>query len=389
MTAPVSELDLSAGSYIKGIALSATSFLAATSFQQLRTVTRDPDVLQLGSKRGSDDPDIEDERAIHDLIQRALAGNKKTNVPRYARYIEQLVLGRIPGVLPPIHLWSSDPLATVNAGTTSYVLIPNGEHLLAIDGETQLSAHHALARMGHVDKTVRGLHQAFPLGAVIHHGIDTGVARQYFHDLNLLAIRPNSSLGLSMDTQDPVMQVVSDVEANIELLAGRVDKQARQLNKRSTKIVTLQSLRQMVINVAKGISGIQYGAKPAPISEVDLRELTVVATDWIGTYFATFIEEITDREHYLAGTGPVLASIGAMAQPLLGLPAAERQTLVHDLLHDLKGVDWERDEHWLGIAGNFTPSGIFSVKGTKEVAYAVHAALSDPKTAGYRQIRLH
>ena len=56
-------------------------FLAVTQFQQLRVITRDPDVLQPNSKRGSEDPDILGERQIHELIQRALAGSKKSNVP--------------------------------------------------------------------------------------------------------------------------------------------------------------------------------------------------------------------------------------------------------------------------------------------------------------------
>ena len=90
-TTDAAELDLAAGSYIKGIRVNQQTFLASAAFQQLRTVTRDPDVLQPGSKRGSDDPSINDERAMHELIQRALAGNKKSNAVRYQGYIEELV----------------------------------------------------------------------------------------------------------------------------------------------------------------------------------------------------------------------------------------------------------------------------------------------------------
>jgi hypothetical protein len=50
-------------------------------------------------------------------------------------------------------------------------------------------------------------------------------------------------------------------------------------------------------------------------------------------------------------------------------------------------VDWSKGDHWLGIAGNYTPSGVFSVKGTKEVAYAVFNALTDPANGGYDRIR--
>jgi DNA sulfur modification protein DndB len=379
-------LDLSAGSYVKGIKLNDTTFLAATSFQQLRTITRDPDVLQPGSKRGSDEPGIEAERAIHELIQRAMAGNKKSNVPRYARYIEQLVRGESPGVLPPIDLWSPQGLDVVTVGATTYILVPNGEHLLAIDGETQLAAHHQLGRAATLDPVTRGLHQKYPLAAVMHHGVPTQVARQYFHDLNILAVRPNTSLGLAMDTQDPIMQVVGDVESRINLLEGRVEKMMRQLPKKSTKIVTLQGLRQMVVNIAKGISGVQYGARPAPVNDIDLRELTKVATDWIGLYFRTFEAEIANRESYLAGNGPVLAAIGAMGHDLLKMDEAGRSILMDRMILDLQRVDWSKGGQWLGIAGNYTSTGIFSVKGTKEVAYAVFNALSDVQNSGYAQV---
>jgi DNA sulfur modification protein DndB len=385
-TTTATELDLSAGSYVKGVRLSETAFLAATSFQQLRTITRDPDVLQPGSKRGNDEPGIEEERAIHELIQRAMAGNKKSNVPRYTRYIEQLVRGEAPGVLPPIDLWSAQALDVVTVGATTYILVPNGEHLLAIDGETQLAAHHALGRSSTVDSDTRSKHQKFPLAAVLHHGVPSRIARQYFHDLNILAVRPNTSLGLAMDTQDPVMQVVSDVESRVELLDGRVEKMSRQLPKKSLKIVTLQSLRQMVVNIAKGISGVQYGARPAPVADIDLSELTSVAVDWIGAFFGTFENEIAARETHLAGSGPVLAAVGAMGHNMLKMNGQERNAERARLLRSLRQVDWSKDAHWVGIAGNFTATGVFSVKGTKEVAYAVYNALTDFENTGYGQI---
>jgi DNA sulfur modification protein DndB len=233
----------------------------------------------------------------------------------------------------------------------------------------------------------RKAHREFPLACVLHHGISRGSARQYFHDLNVLAVRPNTSLGLSMDTKDPVMKVVGDLEARIPALFGQVEKQARQLKKSSSKIVTLQSLRQMVINVDKGISGVQYGARPAPIDEDGINDLRDVALDWIGTYLNTFEREIRDRETYLAGSGPVLAAVGAMGQVLLQATRADRDRLRQELLDSLREVDWSKEDHWVGIAGNFTPGGVFSVKGTKEVAYAVFNALTDPANGGYSRIR--
>ena len=189
-----------------------------------------------------------------------------------------------------------------------------------------------------------------------------------------------------MDTQDPVMRVVSEVENRVELLDGRIEKMSRQLPKKSIKIVTLQSLRQMVVNIAKGISGVQYGARPAPVTDIDLAELTSVSVDWIGAFFGTFENEIAARETHLAGSGPVLAAVGAMGHEMLKMSGHERSLERARLLRSLRQVDWSKDAHWVGIAGNFTASGVFSVKGTKEVAYAVYNALTDFENAGYGQI---
>jgi len=76
-----------------------------------------------------------------------------------------------------------------------------------------------------------------------------------------------------------------------------------------------------------------------------------------------------------------------MGDVLLRSPHDERPQLQTRLLDSLREVNWTKGEHWLGIAGNYTPSGVFSVKGTKEVAYAVFNALTDPANSSYARVR--
>jgi hypothetical protein len=57
------------------------------------------------------------------------------------------------------------------------------------------------------------------------------------------------------------------------------------------------------------------------------------------------------------------------------------------LLASLREVGWRKGDHWVDIAGNFTPGGVFSVKGTKEVAYAVFNALTDPENGSNKRVR--
>src|SRR5437868_2171759 len=150
------------------------------------------------------------------------------------------------------------------------------------------------------------------------------------------------------------MKVVSDDEAAVPFLTGRVDKQSRQLPKQSTKVVTLQSLRQMVVNIAKGISGVQYGARPAPLDDIELEELKDVAVRWVGAYADAFQKEIKERDTYLAGAGPVLAAVGAMGNIILRGDSENRPEIMGNLLEMLRPVNWAKGEHWLGIAGNYT-----------------------------------
>jgi hypothetical protein len=57
------------------------------------------------------------------------------------------------------------------------------------------------------------------------------------------------------------------------------------------------------------------------------------------------------------------------------------------MVDSLRDVNWTKGDHWLGIAGNFTASGVFSVKGTKEVAYAVFNALTDRANGSFHRVR--
>ncbi len=387
--APSSGIDLSAGTYIKGLRLSDTSFLAVTKFGQLQSIMRDPRDLQPNARRvGFEAEQLDEEASIHELIQRALTGAKKSNVPKYAQYIYDVVTGRTAGVLPPLHTWSPEQLEVVTYGADTYLLLPQSEHLLAIDGETQLTGHFEVPRLAASPEEKR-VHREFPLGMVVHHGVAVETARQYFHDLNVLAVRPNTSLGLAMDTKDPIMKVVSNLEVRIPMLTGKVDKQARQLSKRSQKLMTVQSLRQFTINTMLGMSGIQYGAKPAPIPQgLDLDELEETARNWLEKYLSHYAAEVIDREHSLAGSAPVLASIGAMGNLILKAEAYDRERVMRDLLASLQHVNWSKGDHWSGIAGKFTARGTFSVGGTKEVSYAVFNVLTDQENPGYRRIRV-
>lgn len=122
-------VDWSAGQHVKGSVVDDTTFVAITNFNTLKVFMRDPADLQPNSRRmGSDAAELEEEAAIHELIQRALTGSKRSNVPPYAKYIKQIVTRKRVGVLPAMHVWSPDPLTVIPVGQHVYLRIPTGQH---------------------------------------------------------------------------------------------------------------------------------------------------------------------------------------------------------------------------------------------------------------------
>ncbi|MER5640140.1 DNA sulfur modification protein DndB [Kitasatospora sp. NPDC002227] len=355
-------------------------------FRLLRVITHDPVVLQSTSRnRPVDvtDRDVE----LHALVQRALEGSKKANVTSYARYIERHVMGEIAGVLPPIHLWTEQSLAAHQDNGETFLCVPYGERLIAIDGETQLASHYYLQKSPNVPDEVKARHEKLLLTAVVHDNRTAAQARQFFHDLNVLAVRPNTSIGLSMDTADPLMQVVTKLSQEIPFFRGRVEQLSRQLKRNTPKVVTLQALRQCVINIAHGMSGVQYGARPAPMTNVDLQALEAVATRWLVAYTDAFEREFSERDEFVAGVGSVLAAVGAMAHPILDAAADTRDELLEGLLVSLRQVDWRKGDHWIGTVLSKTPKGTYTTNGPKQSAYAVYSALCEPGNAAYQGIR--
>ena len=284
-----------------------------------------------------------------------------------------------------MHLWSAEGLEVFPLGDVQFALIPNGEHLLAIDGETQLTAHYELRR--HAEPETRDLHGVYPVPAVIHHGVSVEDARLFFHDLNVLAVRPNTSLGLSMNTADPIMKTVAKVEGGVSFLNGRVERMARQLTKSSPKVVTMRDAASDGRERRQGhcwhpvrrSAGTDRGCGSR-------RRRRHVAIGWLSLFFETFRVEASDRENYLLTSSPVLSAIGAMGNLVINAPHHQRDDLQKKLLESLQTVNWRKGAHWQGIAGHFS-RGVFTVSGTKEVGYGVFNVLADPHNPNYLTVR--
>jgi DNA sulfur modification protein DndB len=368
------------GHIIAGTVIDEHRFVGRVRAAQLFQIAPDPRDSE-NKKKLDASHELQELRGIRDEVQRLFEGAKKRNVEPYAEYIVGLKNGE-DGLTPAITLYSESKLAVdYRDDGTAFIQVPWDKRLVAIDGETQLAARHEAANL-HPDTK-----QEF-VAIYINHGRDEGWARQAFHDLNTLGVRPNAALSLGMDARDPITKVCREVERQVRFFKNRVNKVRRQLRSSDTEVVTITTLRGACVTLAKGINGIQYGARPVPIPADLAEKVERAAIEWFTAVTEAYGPVLENREKSLASSPTAMAALGAIGHPLINISdPKEREVKTHGLIYDLSAVNWSRDKTWEGIAGKFTPKGAFSLGGSKETAYAVYAALTDPTSPGYDRVR--
>ena len=368
------------GHIIAGTKIDESRFIGRVKTAQLFQIAPNP-VDTENKKKLDASKDVQDLASVREEVQRLFEGQKKKNVPAYADYIVQLHNGE-DGITPVITLYSEKPLEIEEREDgTAFIQVPWDQRLVAIDGETQLAARHEAANID------EGTKQDF-VPIYVCHGKDMHWARQSFHDLNTLGVRPNAALSIGMDARDPITQLTRDLERQVPFFDGRVNKVRRQLRAADTDVVTITALRGACVTLAKGINGVQFGARPVQVDDKELPAIRAAAVDWFTALGEAIGPALEDRNNKLASAPSVLAALGAIGHQLVAVQdAATRKARAEQLARSLKVVNFERDKAWEGIAGKFTPKGSFAVGGAKETAYAVYSALIDPASSGYSRIR--
>lgn len=369
------------GHIIAGTKIDDRRFVGRVKAAQLFQIAPNP--LDTENKKKVDaSKTLQDLYDVREDVQRLFDGQKKRNVQPYAEYMVGLASGE-DGITPPITLYTEVKLEMdEREDGTCFIQIPWGEQLIAIDGETQLAARHLAAELSPDTK------QEF-VAIYVCHGRDKLWARQAFHDLNTLGVRPNAALSIGMDARDPLTRVCREVERKVAFFRDRVNKNRRQLRSTDVDVVTITALRGACVTLAKGINGIQFGARPVPVEDETLPKIEAAAIEWFGALADQIGPAMEDRENKIASAPSVLAALGALGHKLVEIDdAGERHTEARRLVSSLADVNWERGRRWEGIAGKFTPKGAFSIGGAKETAYAVYSALSDPADLGFKTVRV-
>ena len=370
------------GHIVAGVKIDDHRFLGRMRAAQLFQVAPDPRDTE-DRKKLETSKSLQNIRAIREEMQRLFDGAKKKNVPSYANYIVD-VHNESAGITPPITLFSEAPLPVEETDQgTAFAQIPWGQELTAIDGETQLAARHEAAN---IDQTTQ---QDF-VPVYICHGRNVQWARQSFHDLNTLGVRPNTALSIGMDDRDPLTHVCRAVERSVEFFRGRVNTVRRQLKDTDADVVTITTLRAACVTLAKGINGVQFGSRPVPLGDDERKMIEACAIDWFRAVTEVLGPVMEDRSKYLAASPSVMAALGALGHGALAFDDShKRLAWCRHTAHGLREVNWERGKLWEGIAGKFTPKGAFTSSGIKESAYAVYEALSNSSSPAYEKVREH
>lgn len=375
------KLNPTDGHLIAGVKINDHQFLGRLRATQLFQIAPNPRDAE-DRKKVDASKELQDLQEIRDEVQRLFAGAKAKNVPGYADYIVEVHAGGVDGITPPIILYSEDELACeIDEAGKGFVQVPYDKRLVAIDGETQLAARFEAANL------LPDTKNEF-VAIYICHARDKLWARQCFHDLNVLGVRPNAALSIGMDARDPLTRVARDIEREVPFFRDRVNKARRQLSAHDKDVVTITALRGACITLAEGIGGVKYGTRPVPVPDNRAKRVLQVAIEWFKAVTDAVGPAIEDRENKLASAPTVLAAIGAMGHELVNIEEPTiREAKTAALISKLRTVDWRRSKHWEGIAGKFTPKGAFSVGGSKETAYAVYEALNDETSPGYVSVR--
>jgi hypothetical protein len=344
---------------------------------------------------------------IRSLVQRTLKATQKgRNVAGYARYIAAGINGEFGSgwSTPPITLWlAGEPGAVgeelvVGSGIRKVTLLA-GSPVVAIDGETQVTALHELyddpESFGINYEALSGVRLPFEL----YWGLGVEDARQIFYDRNVEGVPVAKNLAMSMDQRDFGTQLAHRIAELVKVehdgkmvpFAKFVESRKRQLTKTDPELITLSALRVLVITAIFGRAGL--GLSSVTVRPTDLpqgatpeqAERRVVPL--LSTVLTHLFTQFAARSAVSAPA--VLAGIGIAAYQTAGWAASGSSLTDTDLLDLLSGIRWEREaRYWDGVAASANAAGTLNFGGgAKDSGGRVADAILYPDTESGRKIR--
>lgn len=344
---------------------------------------------------------------IRSLVQRTLKQTQKgRNVADYARYIASGVNGELGSgwSTPPITLWLADDPGAVSdelvlgSGIRRITLLA-GSPVVAIDGETQVTALHELyddpEQFGITYQKLQTVRLPFEL----YWGLGVEDARQIFYDRNVEGVPVAKNLAMSMDQRDFGTQLAHRIaeavkvehEGKVIPFSKLVQARKRQLTKADPELITLSALRVLVVTTIFGRPGL--GKSSTTVRDTDL-PATVTATQVerrVVPLLSNVINQLYPQlaARSAAAAPAVLAGIGVAAHQATGWAASGTSLTETDLLNLLGPIRWERNaKYWDGVAASANADGVLNFGGgAKDSGGRVADAILYPDTETGRKIR--
>jgi hypothetical protein len=372
---------LHVGTAIFGNKVSETEFQGALNFGKFKTLVPDPRNLE--GHRAKYHADLSEIAALRTKVQRLIGTAKRKNMEQYSRYIIDHAKTS-EGFTPQIVLYCQQQLAVTDDPNTGIarVIVPDGLRFIAIDGDTQTAARHE------ADRDNSELFSNEWIKVVIKHGIPVSQAEQIFADCNSFGVKVTTSLAIGMDTRDAATQLAKYIEQQVPMLAGRVNRQKRQLGVKDLDVLTISALRASIVCFLQGVNGIQNQTKPVEIDGAHAEELHGAALTWFNAATEAVDGALLPdhRAHTFASSPSVWCAIGALGHDTLVELVGEnfeKNVTSASLEHafkataeaKLQGVDWVRGTHWLSVGAKQSQSGAITLGGPKETGTLVHKAL--------------
>ncbi|MER5783418.1 DNA sulfur modification protein DndB [Streptomyces mobaraensis] len=385
---------------VKVMKVGTTKAIGTIDLENFLAIVEDPENVERHANGKGGDQDLDDYAEMRAQVQRLIGSKgsaKAKNILAYAIYLANGLLGKRGPAwsVPPVTLWCPRPLTIDSDGNTH---LPISKVLIAIDGETQLTAWHRLRKHRKDFKLQDIRFSDVTIAFEIYHGLSPVQARQIFHDRNLKGVPVDKSLALSMDAWDLATKIARELVEVATVTVGGEDRRLqdfieigkRQIGPNSAKWMTLSGVRTMVVTALLGKSGIARTSddvhlenlpeKAAAMDEAVVVRETVEA---LAGLIHTFSEQFATRT---AITSPaVLAGLGATIHHSLSW--AEEQH--PDVLGLLREVRWQRDAQvWGGVCATVKTNGTVTWGGgAKDSGYKTYEALSDRTSPVGKKVR--
>ncbi len=392
---PSFPFDLTEGTPFPVIKVDQNQFVAVMRAGNLFGLVPDPERAEMPVYTAGD-PHMQEYAAMRRETQRAYEGAKKKNSVKFAGYIQSGLRNERHFVLPAITVYSPKKITVNEIGHGfAFAMIPMDGIYVCIDGETQRKALQIAAA------------QNLPIKVVFHHDRPTEWARQAFHDLNVLEVKPNSAVSVSMDTQDIATNLTRQVAKESDVVRGRLHLTRRSLRRSDSEVLTISALRTGIVTTLLGGEGLQKGARPIGELEAvggvepDLEAVTDAVTEsWVETLEILADElEPSRRPESVVSAPVVLAGIGMVLHRTI--PRPPRSTTgsleLEEVLNLLRGINWSRSAGWDGICGKWVSTdGVplldglvsrLSIGSPKELGHAVADAILHPESDRGKRIR--